>query len=89
MLEPELLASLKESLLGPIEGCYVAAYAVSAPGGYLAYAKICSRPPRDIWSCNAIDKVASQLKSTPDLAIEQVEQRAVRTIKHRVQHMFF
>jgi len=49
MSEPDMLTPLSERVSGPFKGCFVATYAVAAPGGFVAYAKLCGRSPENVW----------------------------------------
>lgn len=85
MSEPDTLTPLSERISGPFKGCFVATYAVAAPGGFLAYAKLCGRAPESVWSCDAFAKVGSKLSESPEAAVIQAEARARESIDHRVQ----
>jgi len=69
----------------PFQGYYVAAYAVPTVDGYLAFAKICSTEPNDVWQCKAVSKVAGAPASDQATALESVFKKAGRAIV-RLRH---
>jgi hypothetical protein len=48
-----------EKITGPINGFYVASYAIEIAGSgrFSAYAKVCSRPPESYWEARCIFKL--------------------------------
>jgi hypothetical protein len=72
-----------ERISGPFGPYFIAAYTVEAEGRYFGYAKICVDEPRDIWTPDAIDKVAGEPQAEPLLALQAAEQVARRLIDLR------
>lgn len=85
MIEADVLTPLSERISGPFNGCFVATYAIAAPGGFLAYAKLCGRRPKNVWSCKACAKVGSKLSESAEAAVLQAEVRARESIDYRIQ----
>jgi hypothetical protein len=52
----EQTATLSERVRGPIDGFYLASYALATAGGHVAYTKICTEPGPDAWSCRGLHK---------------------------------
>jgi len=71
-----------ERIVGPVQGCWLALYAVQQPDGWMGYAKIClgGDRPDDVWSCPASFKVAGGLAATAENALGYAEARAVMAV---------
>lgn len=65
-----------ERITGPLRRHFFASYALASCDGFVGYAKICRKPPEDIWGCEAILKVGVDVQPSPEEAMRLAELRA-------------
>lgn len=56
VIHPVDQLSAAESVIGPVDGYYVALYAVRERGGFVGYYKICSGTPSNCWESDCLLK---------------------------------
>jgi hypothetical protein len=75
-LPPERTGVAGERISGPLRRHFFASYALVCCGGFVGYSKICRKPPRDVWECEAIFKVGVDVVDSADEAMRRAELRA-------------
>lgn len=69
-----LLAPVAERISGPYSGeWYLATYVVAVEERFVAYSKICDRPPLDVFECHAAAKFATPPAAAPLVALQMAE----------------
>ena len=80
---------MKERVVGPIKGYYIASYACEmgeVGEQFLGFAKLCIAKPLDYWQANACAKFSADgLADSPEHAMESAERRARMQIANMPQ----
>lgn len=81
------IRTLHERVIGPVEGLYLACYAVRSLDGTVAYAKVCRSAPASLWDTrDAVRKLAAgpyQLDEAQ--AVDALAEAVTRLLQERAR----